>query len=335
MSTLRGLGGVEREPVLELRDWRVSFHTRRGIVRAVGGVSLKVHAGETLAVVGESGSGKSVTQMSWMRLLPMPPCVIEGGSAIFQGRDVAALNAEEVRKMRGSQVGIVFQEPMTALNPYWRVGAQVAEPLLVHKKNSKKEAMLEAERWLDRVGIPDPATALRKYPHEFSGGQRQRILIAMALIAGPKLLIADEPTTALDVTVQAQILALLKDLQRETGLAVVFITHDLGVVAEVADRVAVLYAGRVLETGPVDEIFHGSAHPYTSALLAATPRLDGSAEALPNLPGQTPDLRKVIGGCPFEPRCGKAFATCHEEFPLARAGRAGHSSFCHWTGALR
>jgi oligopeptide/dipeptide ABC transporter ATP-binding protein len=323
------------EPILEFLDWRVSFRTRRGTLRAVNGVSFQVHPGETLAVVGESGSGKSVTQMSWLGLLPSPPMVVEGGDVLFKGKSVLHCTAGDMRALRGNRVSVVFQEPMTALNPYMRVGEQVAEPLVVHRGMAKAEAARVAEKWLERVGIPDAATAMRRYPHEFSGGQRQRILIAMALVTGPELLIADEPTTALDVTVQAQVLALLKELQRETGMAVVLITHDLGVVAEVADRVVVLYGGRVLEEGTVDSIFYRSAHPYTAALLGSTPRLDRPQAVLPSIDGAPPSLLDAPVGCPFAARCPRKLDVCTQSFPSARHGSGNHRSFCHWEGALK
>lgn len=274
-----------KPPILQIQDFKAHFHTRRGLVRAVDGVSFDVREGETVALVGESGSGKTVCQLSYLRLLPRPPLKIEGGSVHFEGKDILTCSDAEMRALRGNRISMIFQEPMTSLNPYLHVGTQITEPLRVHRKMSRAQALKEAQAALERVGISDAVKRLRQYPHEFSGGMRQRVMIAMALTTKPSLLIADEPTTALDVTVQAQILSLLKDIQKETKMAVLFITHDLGVVASIADRVVVMYAGQVVEKGPVDSIFHETKHAYTKGLLKATPRIDGAATASKTLTG--------------------------------------------------
>ncbi len=262
------------EPILELKNLTASFHTRRGIVKAVNGISFSVAKGETLGIVGESGSGKSVTQLSYLRLLPSPPLRIEGGEALFRGENLLTMSDEKMRGVRGDKISMIFQEPMTSLNPYLKIGTQLIEPLTIHRNMSKKDAWKDAIGALERVGISGPEKAMESYPHEFSGGMRQRVMIAMALTTKPEVLIADEPTTALDVTVQAQILDLLRGIQRETGMAIVLITHDLGVVAGLADRILVMYAGRVMEQGNAEEIFYRTGHPYTQALLRSTPRID-------------------------------------------------------------
>jgi len=319
------------EPILDVRDLKAHFFTRRGVVKAVNGMSFRLHAGETLGIVGESGSGKSVSQMSLLRLLPSPPLKIVGGEAFFRGKDLLRASDAELRAIRGDRISVIFQEPMTSLNPYLRIGAQVVEPLLVHRKMTRAEAWHEAEAALDRVGIPATRNALDAYPHEFSGGMRQRVMIAMALTTRPEVLIADEPTTALDVTVQAQILALLKDIQRETGMAIVLITHDLGVVAGLADRVLVMYGGRVFEEGSAEQVFYASRHPYTMGLLRSTPRLDVDTEVLPSIAGVPPDLARVGEGCPFFERCPVRLPQC-SLFPAAREFGSGHVGYCHWKG---
>lgn len=317
--------------VLTVQDLRAYFHTRRGIVRAVDGVSFDLAAGETLGIVGESGSGKSVTQLSMLRLLPSPPLKIESGVARFLGGDnLLTLPLEEMRKIRGGGISMIFQEPMTSLNPYLKVGAQVIEPLLVHFRMSKKEAWAKGLTAMNQVGIGDPERIMKGYPHELSGGMRQRVMIAMALTTDPKVLIADEPTTALDVTVQAQILELLKKVQNKTGMSLIFISHDLGVIAGVADRVFVMYAGRMMETGSASNVFKHTQHPYTDALLKATPRLDRVDAHLPAIRGNPPDLAALPPGCPFSGRCDHQLPVCVEVFPAARSLGPSHSVHCHW-----
>ena len=318
------------KPILEVNNLVAHFHTRRGIVRAVDGVSFSIGEGETVGVVGESGSGKTVCQLSYLRLLPEPPLRIKGGEAKLEGLDLLKATPAQLRSIRGNHVSMIFQEPMTSLNPYLTVGKQLCEPLQIHAKMSRAEAAKEAARALERVGIADAEKALGRYPHEFSGGMRQRVMIAMALTTKPKLLIADEPTTALDVTVQAQILQLLRDIQKETGMAILFITHDLGVIASIAQKVVVMYAGRVMERGTVDEVFHSTRHPYTQALLRSTPRLDIDQGKLPTIPGNPPDLSRLGEGCPFFGRCSYQMPVCESAFPPARTGaNPEHQGYCH------
>ncbi len=315
-------------PLLELVDLRTHFHTDDGVVRAVDGVSLDVRAGETLAVVGESGSGKSVTSLSILRLVAQPPGRYAGGEIRFRGKNLLALTEAEMRRIRGAQISMIFQEPMTSLNPVHTCGAQIEEVLRLHEGLSRADARARAIDMLRKVGIPSPEQRVDEYPHQMSGGMRQRVMIAMALACRPALLIADEPTTALDVTIQAQILELLRDLQRELGMAVLLITHDLGVVAEVADRVAVMYAGQVVEYGAVRDLFRGTAHPYTAGLLASRPRLGGARERLRTIPGQVPDPADFPPGCRFHPRCPIAQARCRAELPPLTERGAGHHVRC-------
>jgi len=305
------------EPLLSVRDLQLAFQTEEGRTTALRGVSFDVHAGKILGVVGESGSGKSVTSLSVMRLLPSPPAEILGGSIRFDGRELLSLREGEMRALRGRDIAMIFQEPMSSLNPVHRVGAQIAEAILAHEKVSKGEAHERAVALLEKVGIPDPRERARAYPHELSGGMRQRVMIAIALACGPRLLIADEPTTALDVTIQAQILDLLRALRAELGMSIVLITHDLGVVAELADEIAVMYAGRVVEHAPVDELFARPRHPYTRGLLESLPSYHDnlSRARLPTIPGVVPDLRSLPPGCAFEPRCPRAEAICREVDP--------------------
>jgi oligopeptide/dipeptide ABC transporter ATP-binding protein len=316
-------------PLLSIQDYKVHFYTRRGIVKAVNGITYDVYPGKTLAIVGESGSGKSVSQLSYLGLLPAPPLKIIGGTVEFEGRDLLKMKEDDLRKIRGDKISMIFQEPMTSLNPYLKIGSQLIEPLVIHRKQTKKEAWKAATQALERVGISRPSQAMESYPHEFSGGMRQRVMIAMALTTEPKLLIADEPTTALDVTVQAQILDLLRSIQKETQMAMILITHDLGVVAGAADEVVVMYAGRVFETGSVDDIFYRSEHPYTRALLRSTPRLDKLEKELPVIPGSPPDLIAVPEGCPFYERCSYRKEICKDEFPKESALSSQHKRFCH------
>ncbi|MGH8019715.1 MAG: ABC transporter ATP-binding protein [Opitutaceae bacterium] len=296
--------------LLNVEDLRTSFHTRNGVVRAVDGVSFSLEKGETLGIVGESGSGKSVTCYSIMGLIPQPPGRIEGGRAMFDGVDLLRSSVKQARAIRGKRVSMIFQDPMTSLNPYLRVSEQLIEPLLIHERSDRKKALARAIDALEEVGIQDAARRVHFYPHEFSGGMRQRVMIAMALITRPELLIADEPTTALDVTVQAQILELIKRLQKEIGMAVTFITHDLGVVAGLCDRVQVMYAGRILETAATGAVFKNSRHPYTRALARSIPALQPKGEELFTIPGMPPDLSKPIVGCPFAPRCSYVVDRC-------------------------
>ena len=316
------------EPLLEVRDLCTHFFTDDGVVRAVDGVSYRLSAGETLAVVGESGSGKSVTSLSILRLVPSPPGRIVGGSIRFRGRDLLSLPESEMRAIRGREISMIFQEPMTSLNPVHTCGDQIAEVVRLHEKLGKAEARARAIAMLRLVGIPSPETRVDEYPHQMSGGMRQRIMIAMALVCRPAVLIADEPTTALDVTIQAQILDLLQRLRSEFGMAVLLITHDLGVVAETADRVAVMYAGQVVEQGDVRTVFRATRHPYTAGLLASLPRLGGQAGRLRVIPGTVPDPAAFPSGCRFHPRCPIALERCRREVPELRAFTSDHEVRC-------
>ena len=290
-------------PLLEVRDLKTSFHTRDGIVRAVDGISFEVEAGQTVGIVGESGSGKSVACYSLLGLIPMPPGRIEGGTARFGGVDLLQLSEPELRRIRGSRIGFVFQDPMTSLNPYLRISTQLMEPLLLQGGISKHDALARAIDELAAVGIPDPASRIHCYPHEFSGGMRQRVMIAMALITRPEILIADEPTTALDVTIQRQVLELIKSRQEELGTAVIFITHDLAVVSEVCDYVNVMYAGRFVERAPVAKLFQNPRHAYTRALQRSIPAMQRKGTPLYTIPGLPPNLAKGGNGCAFAARC--------------------------------
>lgn len=315
-------------PLLQVEDLRTSFHTRSGVTRAVDGVSFAIERGETLGLVGESGSGKSVTCYSLMGLVPQPPGRIEGGRALFDGTDLLNCTPAEARAIRGKRLAMIFQDPMTSLNPYLRIGDQLIEPLLIHESISRREALARGVEMLAAVGIGEPERRLRQYPHEFSGGMRQRVMIAMALITQPELLIADEPTTALDVTVQAQILELIQRLQRESGMAVIFITHDLAVVSGLCDRVQVMYAGRIVERAPTRPLFAQPRHPYTRALQRSIPALQPKGETLYTIPGLPPDLSKPLAGCPFAPRCEAAIDSCHREPTALRAVSPHHESAC-------
>jgi peptide/nickel transport system ATP-binding protein len=307
--------------ILNVDDLRVSFATEDGVVQAVSGVSFELQAGEVLAIVGESGSGKSVTAQTITGLTRAPNARITG-SVTYRGRELNGLDDDQLRDVRGEQIAMIFQDPMTSLNPVYRVGDQIAEMIRAHRDVSKREAADRAVELLRSVGIPNPERRVRHYPHEFSGGMRQRVMIAMALALEPDVLIADEPTTALDVTVQAQILRLIDQLNRDRDLAVILITHDLGVVAEVADRVVVMYAGQIVENATLDETFYDPQHPYTWGLLGSLMRLDQSRTArLAQIPGQPPSLLAPPAGCRFAPRCAYAFDKCHE--PPALEARAG------------
>jgi oligopeptide/dipeptide ABC transporter ATP-binding protein len=316
------------EPLLEVRDLHVSFRTEDGIVRAVDGVSFTVLAGQVLGIVGESGSGKSVTAMSLMRLI-RDPNAITRGKVIYKGRDLLKLPADQMREVRGSEIAMIFQDPMTSLNPVYRVGWQIAEQVRAHERMSKTQAHKRAIELLNAVGIPRPDVRADDYPHQFSGGMRQRAMIAMALSCNPDLLIADEPTTALDVTIQAQILALLRTLQSEFGSAIILITHDMGVVADIADRVCVMYAGRVIEDGPKRELFANAQHPYTWGLLGSIPRIDRpKPRRLTAIPGLPPSLLSLPQGCSFAPRCPHVFPPCSERPPLEERAAPGHLDRC-------
>jgi len=320
--------------LLEVRNLQTHFATRGGVVRAVDGVSWDVREGETVALVGESGCGKSVSALSIMRLVAPPAGRIVGGQILFKGRDLLRLGEEEMRHVRGREIGMVFQEPMTSLNPVLSIGRQLTEGLEIHLRLSPAEARRRAEELLAMVGISDPARRLRQYPHQFSGGMRQRMMIAMALACNPSLVLADEPTTALDVTIQAQILELMKDLSRRLGVAMLIITHNLGVVARYADRVNVMYAGRIVERGTAREVYGRPRHPYTLGLLRSVPRLDEPRRArLAPIEGQPPDLTRLPPGCAFAPRCGFCVERCMREAPpLAEVDEGGHVSAC-WEAA--
>jgi peptide/nickel transport system ATP-binding protein len=319
--------------LLEVTNLQTHFRTPDGVNRAVDGLSFSVGSGETVAIVGESGCGKSVTSMSILRLLPEPPGKI-AGSIRFDGKELLTLSEKEMRQIRGNDVSMIFQEPMTSLNPVLTVGRQIGETLRLHQGMNKQQAEARAIEMLKLVGIPAPERRVREYPHQLSGGMRQRVMIAMALACNPKLLIADEPTTALDVTIQAQILDLMRDLKRRVGAAIVLITHDLGVVAEVAERVIVMYAGRKVEEAPVAALFNNPKHPYTEGLLGAVPKLGssltGTTDKLAEIPGQVPSLKQRIDGCVFASRCYKATDMCRELAPALEAKAPGHIAACHY-----
>ena len=319
-------------PLLRVHDLKTHFHTRDGVVRAVDGVSFDVMPGETLAIVGESGCGKSVTAMSILRLLPMPPARIAGGRIEFEGRNLLDLSEPEMRKVRGNAISMIFQEPMTSLNPVLTIGRQISEALVLHRGMTEKAALVRAAEMLRKVRIPEAERRLAQYPHELSGGMRQRVMIAMALACGPRLLIADEPTTALDVTIQAQILELMHELRDETGASVILITHDLGVVAEIADRVVVMYAGRKVEEAPIEELFAAPRHPYTRGLLGSMPHLGDSVnetgKRLVEIPGMVPSLKDPAPGCLFAPRCTNATERCAREAPALELHAPGHWAAC-------
>ena len=318
------------EPVLSVRGLRTTFATDAGVLPAVDGVDLELYAGETLCVVGESGCGKSVTALSILRLLPLPVARIEAGEVHFNGVDLLKISDDELREIRGNQIAMIFQEPMTSLNPVFSVGNQIEEGLRIHTNLAKRERRTRVVELLDLVGIPDPAARARDYPHQLSGGMRQRVMIAMALACEPRVLIADEPTTALDVTIQAQILELLASLQERFQMAVLLITHDLGVVAEAASRVAVFYAGRVVETGTVEDIFASPRHPYTAGLMTAMPgRGVGHRAKLHVIPGVVPDLRERPAGCSFRARCSRVLGICERSDPALEALGSGRAVACH------
>lgn len=316
-------------PLLSVEGLTTEFDTADGIVRAVNGVSFDIHPGETVSLVGESGCGKSVTALSIMRLIQTPPGRIVSGSVNFEGQDLLSLSEAEMRKVRGAKIGMIFQEPMTSLNPVLTIGRQITEPLELHQDMSGREAQRRAVELLGMVGIPDPENRVRDYPHQLSGGQRQRVMIAIAMSCDPKLLIADEATTALDVTIQAQILELMKSLTDRTGAALLIITHNLGVVARYADRVNVMYAGRIRESAPAEDIYHRSRHPYTAGLLHSVPRLDRDlGSRLEPIPGEIPDPGAEIEGCAFRPRCQYAVDRCASDDPPLDPTAQGHLAAC-------
>jgi len=338
------VGSLEEEPsdsdsapLLQVQDLHVEFQTREGVVKAVNGVSYSVRAGETLAVLGESGSGKSVTAQAVMGILDSPPGRITGGRVLYRGEDVLAMPESARRKIRGAKMAMIFQDALSSLNPVFSVGWQLGEMFRVHRGMSRKDAKAKAVELMDRVRIPAAAQRVGDYPHQFSGGMRQRIMIAMALALEPDLIIADEPTTALDVTVQAQVMDLLAELQREYRMGLILITHDLGVVADVADKIAVMYAGRIVETAPVHDLYKHPAHPYTKALLRSIPRLDRKGHELHAIKGLPPSLLHTPPGCAFHPRCPQAQEICTREIPLLQqvldeegVERPGRHSACHF-----
>ena len=321
---------TQPQPVLEVKDLTTRFNTQDGVVHAVSGVSFTLNKGEFLGVVGESGSGKSVTMMSLLRLIPMPPGEILSGEAIFDGKDLLTMDMKDLRHVRGGRIGFVFQDPMTSLNPVVKVGPQITEALILHRGLSSGDAKMRAVELLEMVGIPDAQSRLNAYPHEFSGGMRQRAMIAIALACSPEVVIADEPTTALDVTIQAQIIEIVKDLRDQLDTAVIWITHDLGVIASLADRVLVMYGGQIVEEAGVDDLYGSPQHPYTMALLRSVPRLDQKGQELESIEGQPPSMYAPPTSCVFAPRCEYAYSRCLEENPVLQPIGEGHRAACWW-----
>ncbi len=319
---------TRKKPLLEVRDLSVHFFTEEGVIPAVQNVSFEIYPGEILGLVGESGCGKSVTGLSLLRLIPIPPGRMVNGDITFDGRSLLNLEEKEMERVRGNDISMIFQEPMTSLNPVFTIGNQIMEAILLHQGLDKKAARERAVEMLDRVRIPSPDKTIDSYPHQLSGGMRQRAMIAMALSCQPKLLIADEPTTALDVTIQAQVLELLKEIQREMGMSVMLITHDLGVVAEIADRVAVMYAGRIFEYGPIEAIFGKMRNPYTRGLMTSIPQLTEKKDRLNAIPGQVPDPMHLPVGCKFHPRCYLVIEECKKEEPPLFQVNGDHFSRC-------
>lgn len=320
--------------LLEVRDLRTYFHTEDGTVKAVDGVTFNLRRGETLGIVGESGSGKSVTTLSIIRLIQSPPGQIVSGEVVFDGRDILRLTENEVRRIRGRRIAMIFQDPMTSLNPFMKISRQLMEMTRLHLGHSKAQAYAHAVKMLETVGIPDPRKRADDYPHEFSGGMRQRVMIGMALSCQPELLIADEPSTALDVTIQAQILELIKTLKQETGTSVILITHDLGVVAGMTDHLIVMYAGKVFEQAPTRELFAVPGNPYTKGLLRSVPDPTSARGTLYQIRGLPPDVAHLPPGCPFAPRCDRVEEICHREFPPFVRLTPDHSSLCHFAGEV-
>ncbi len=325
-----GAGRAATSELLSVSDLRTHFYTDEGVVKAVEGVSFDVHRGETLGIVGESGCGKSVTALSIMRLIPDPPGRIVGGRITFDGRDLTRISNNEMRRIRGNKISMIFQEPMTSLNPVFTIGFQIAETLKLHQGVSKKDAFEKAVEMLRTVGIPAPERRIKEYPHQMSGGMRQRIMIAMALTCNPGVLIADEPTTALDVTIQAQILDLMNTLKEEFEAAIILITHDLGVIAEMAQNVIVMYTGKIVESADVDTVFESPLHPYTRGLLGSIPseEIIINKQKLNEIPGIVPSLTELPPGCPFHPRCKKAMDVCVQKPPWLFEPRSGHRVAC-------
>jgi peptide/nickel transport system ATP-binding protein len=333
VATVPNVPRTAAEPILDITNLKTWFFTRDGVVRAVNGVSLQVLPGETIAIVGESGCGKSVTALSILRLIPSPPGRIVSGTVRFAGRDLLSLNEPQMRDVRGNEISMIFQEPMTSLNPVLTIGRQIAETLILHQGLSRAAALDKATDMLRLVHIPEAARRIGEYPHQLSGGMRQRVMIAMALACNPKLLIADEPTTALDVTIQAQILDLMRELKQTIDAAIVLITHDLGVVAAMAQRVVVMYAGHMAEQATVGALFRRPLHPYTKGLLNSVPRLGASLDQahpprLAEIPGTVPSLKESTAGCPFEARCAFATEICHRQMPAFEEREPGHFAAC-------
>jgi dipeptide transport system ATP-binding protein len=315
--------------ILQIKNLHAHFYSRQGALNAINGVQYDLHQGETLGIVGESGSGKSVTQMITLRLLPEPPLRISQGQIIYQEKNILSLSQNELRHLRGNKISYIFQEPMTALNPYLKIGTQIIEPYLIHQKATKLEAKKKALETLEKVWIANPEKIFNSYPHELSGGMRQRIVIAMAIMNEPEILIADEPTTALDVTVQAQILELFKKIQKENKMSIIFITHDLGVLASIADRVAVMYAGKIYEQADAMTLFAKPQHPYTYGLLKSTPRIDEKSDKLYSIAGLPPNLYALKTGCSFFERCQYRLPECENTFPPNKSTNREQENFCH------
>ena len=319
---------IQQEVVLQVDDLRTYFQTKFGTVKAVDGISFDLRRGETLGIVGESGSGKSVTMLSLMRLVPIPPGRIVSGSIMLDGEDLLELSESEMNRVRGSKIALIIQDPMTSLNPVFTIGNQVSEAIRIHQDIPKRTVMEQALSMLRKVNIPAAETRMRDYPHQMSGGMRQRVVGAIGISCQPQVLIADEPTTSLDVTIQAQYLALLKQLQQDSNVGLIFITHDFGIVAKMCDRVAVMYAGRIVEQGSVRDIFNNPSHPYTEALLASVPRMEEDVDRLYSIEGQPPTLHDLPSGCPFAPRCQYAMDRCLEEYPDRFEIGEGHHASC-------